>query len=93
MALRIQLDRLHHAGDGSRRTWLVRLEAAAQGGEQAEELAEHHVEHGTVAIWKIHGAVQRQDIVGECRDVGAVSGCHHQPNAAETLAIDFAQQV
>src|SRR5256885_1722639 len=89
----VKLDRRDHAGDGASRTGLVGFEPATHGGEEADELAEHHVEDGAVVIGEIGGAVEGEAIVGEGGDIFLAAGCDYGADPAEAFAVDLTQQI
>ena len=89
----VELDGGNYAGDGAAGAGLVGLEAAAHGGEEADELAEHYVEDGAVVIGEIRGAVEGEAIVREGCDVFLAAGCDYGADAAEAFAVDFAEKV
>src|SRR5256885_17190299 len=88
----VKLDRRDHAGDGASRTGLVGFEPATHGGEEADELAEHHVEDGAVVIGEIGGAVEGGAIVGGGGEIFLAGGCDYGADPAGAFGVDLTQR-
>ncbi len=63
------------------------------GGEQANQLPQHDIEHGTIVIGIISRTIQHQRIIRQGRHIVIAPRRDYGPHSPQTLAIDFPQQV
>jgi hypothetical protein len=90
---RVQLDGLNYPCDGSGRAGLVGHESAAHRGEEADGLAEDHIEYRAIVIVETGRETERKITVGEIGDIAAIVRSDHEADFSQALAIDFAKKV
>ena len=72
---------------------LVGHESAAHRGEEADGLAEDHIEYRATVIVETGGETERKITVGEIGDIATIVCGDHEPDFSKMLAVDFAKKV